>query len=48
MLNSNKKSITLNLQDEDGKKLLRELVKDADILPENHAPGVMDRLGMGC
>ena len=47
MLNSNKKSITLNLQDEQGKNLLRELVKDADILLENYAPGVMDRLGVG-
>ena len=47
MLNSNKKSITLNLQDEEGKKLLRELVKDADVLLENYAPGVMDRLGVG-
>ena len=47
MLNSNKKSITLNLRDEEGKKLLRELVKDADVLLENYAPGVMDRLGVG-
>ena len=47
MLNSNKKSITLNLQDEEGKKLLRELVKNADVLLENYAPGVMDRLGVG-
>ena len=47
MLNSNKKSITLNLRDEEGKKLLRSLVKDADVLLENYAPGVMDRLGVG-
>ncbi len=47
MLNSNKKSITLNLRDEEGKKLLRKLVKDADVLLENYAPGVMDRLGVG-
>lgn len=47
MLNSNKKSITLNLRDEEGKKLLRRLVQDADILLENYAPGVMDRLGVG-
>jgi formyl-CoA transferase len=47
MLNSNKRSITLNLRDEEGKKLLRELVKDADVLLENYAPGVMDRLGVG-
>ena len=47
MLNSNKKSVTLNLRDEEGKKLLRKLVKDADVLLENYAPGVMDRLGVG-
>ena len=47
MLNSNKKSITLNLRDEAGKTLLRKLVKDADVLLENYAPGVMDRLGVG-
>ena len=47
MLNSNKKSITLNLRDDEGKKLLRKLVRDADILLENYAPGVMDRLGVG-
>ena len=47
MLNSNKKSITLNLREEEGKRLLRQLVKDADVLLENYAPGVMDRLGVG-
>jgi len=47
MLNSNKKSITLNLRDDQGKELLRTLVKDADVLLENYAPGVMDRLGVG-
>lgn len=47
MLNSNKKPITLNLKSEQGKELLRELVSKADILVENFAPGVMDRLGVG-
>lgn len=47
MLNSSKKSITLNLRDEKGKALLRKLVADADVLLENYAPGVMDRLGVG-
>ena len=47
MLNSNKKSITLNLRDEKGKRLLRKMVEDADVLLENYAPGVMDRLGVG-
>lgn len=47
MLNSNKKPITLNLKTDSGKQLLREMVAKADILVENFAPGVMDRLGLG-
>jgi formyl-CoA transferase len=47
MLNSNKKPVTLNLKAEQGKQLLREMVAKADILVENFAPGVMDRLGVG-
>jgi formyl-CoA transferase len=47
MLNSNKKPVTLNLKTEKGRELLREMVARADILVENFAPGVMDRLGVG-
>lgn len=47
MLNSNKSPVTLNLKSEDGRELLREMVAPADILVENFAPGVMDRLGVG-
>ena len=47
MLNSNKEAVTLNLKAEEGKNLLKEMVKRADILLENFAPGVMDRLGLG-
>ncbi len=47
MLNSNKKPVTLNLKSEMGRELLREMVARADILVENFAPGVMDRLGLG-
>jgi CoA:oxalate CoA-transferase len=47
MLNSNKKPVTLNLKTEKGRNLLRELAARADILLENFAPGVMDRLGIG-
>jgi CoA:oxalate CoA-transferase len=47
MLNSNKQPVTLNLKAEEGKQLLREMVAKADILVENFAPGVMDRLGLG-
>ncbi len=41
----NKKNITLNLKDEKGKEILREMIKDADILVENFRPGVFKQLG---
>jgi len=46
MLNSNKTPVTLNLKTATGKNLLREMVKKADILVENFAPGVMERLDL--
>ena len=47
MLNSNKLSVTLNLKDARGRDLLFEMVKRADVLLENFAPGTTDRLGCG-
>ena len=46
-LNRNKRGITLNLKTEEGKQILRDLVKESDILVENYRPGVMERLGLG-
>ena len=46
MLNGNKRSITLNLKSAEGKELLLRLVELADVLVQNYAPGVMDRLGL--
>ena len=43
--NANKKSLTLNLKDPQGKEILRRLVKAADVLVENFRPDVMTRLG---
>src|SRR5690606_12766212 len=45
MLNSNKRSITLNTKDPNGKAVLERLVKTCDVLVENFAPGVLDRMG---
>lgn len=47
MLNANKRTMTLNLKNEQGRELLRQLVEKADVLVENFAPGVMERLGVG-
>ena len=47
MLNGNKRDVTLNLKSPRGRELLIELVKRADILVENFAPGVMERLDLG-
>lgn len=46
-LNRNKYGITLNLKTEEGKQILKDMVKKADVLIENFRPGVMDRLGLG-
>jgi formyl-CoA transferase len=47
MLNGCKKSLVLDLKSEDGKAALLDLVRDADVLVENFAPGTMARLGLG-
>jgi formyl-CoA transferase len=47
MLNANKRSIQLDLRDENGKAVMRRLLKTADIVVENLAPGAIERLGFG-
>ncbi len=47
MLNSNKKSVTLNLKSEKGKEIFKKMVKMADVVVENFTPGVIDSLGLG-
>jgi benzylsuccinate CoA-transferase BbsE subunit len=45
--NRNKRSITLDLETADGKKLFEKLVKTADIVIESFPPGTMEKLGLG-
>jgi CoA:oxalate CoA-transferase len=47
MLNGNKQSVTLNLKADRGRELLFEMVRKADVMVENFAPGVTERLGIG-
>src|SRR5216683_1957020 len=47
MLNHNKRSITLDAKAAMGKEVLEALVKSCDVLVENFAPGVLDRMGFG-
>src|SRR6185436_15981985 len=47
MLNSNKESVVLDLKLPRGKAIFLDLVRKADVLVENFAVGVMDRLGLG-
>jgi CoA:oxalate CoA-transferase len=46
-LNTGKKSITLNLKNPSGMRLLKILIQEADVLVENFRPGYMDHLGLG-
>jgi formyl-CoA transferase len=45
MLNHNKRSITLDAKHPKGKEVLEALVRHCDVLVENFAPGVLDRIG---
>jgi len=44
-LNSNKRSLTLDTKTPEGKAILEALIRDADVLVENFAPGALDRMG---
>ena len=47
MLNHNKRSITLNTKADKGKEIFSRLIESCDVLAENFAPGVLDRMGFG-
>jgi len=45
-LNRNKRSLAVDLKSPEGKSLLLELVKSADVFLQNYRPGVAERLGI--
>ena len=45
-LNRAKESLTLNLKADEGKTILKDLVKSFDVLVENFRPGTMEKLGL--
>jgi crotonobetainyl-CoA:carnitine CoA-transferase CaiB-like acyl-CoA transferase len=46
-LNRGKRSIRIDLKNDDGRGVLLRLVRSADVLLESFRPGVLDRLGVG-
>jgi len=46
-VNRNKKSITVNIRSEEGRQVIYELVKKADVFVENYVPGKLDKMGLG-
>jgi CoA:oxalate CoA-transferase len=46
-VNRGKRSIAINLRSEEGRDLLLDLARHADVLVENFTPGTLDRLGIG-
>ena len=45
--NPGKRSITINLKNDRGKDIFKQLVTTADVVVENFRPDVMNRLGVG-
>ena len=45
--NTGKRSVALNLKTEEGRAVVRDLIRTADVVSNNFGPGAMDRLGLG-
>ncbi|MFH1931524.1 MAG: CoA transferase [Pseudomonadota bacterium] len=45
--NTNKRSVTLNMETSDGREILKKLVKTADVMVETYPPGYLDDRGLG-
>ena len=45
--NSNKRSVALNLQSEEGRELMLRMLPEFDVFVENYGPGVIEKLDLG-
>ena len=45
--NRNKRSLTLNLKNEAGRQVFRDLARTSDVLIENFRPGLLNEMGLG-
>src|SRR5487761_742830 len=45
--NANKRCLSLNLSNEKGKEIFRELIRKSDVFLENYRVGALDKLGLG-
>ena len=45
--NLNKRGVTLDIEDEKGREVFKEMVRNADFVIESFTPGYMDQLGLG-
>jgi crotonobetainyl-CoA:carnitine CoA-transferase CaiB-like acyl-CoA transferase len=45
VFNRNKRSLTLDLRSDQGKDVLRDLLRKADVLVENFVPGTLEKMG---
>jgi crotonobetainyl-CoA:carnitine CoA-transferase CaiB-like acyl-CoA transferase len=46
-VNRNKKSVVLDLKTDEGKRVLRKMIVNADVVVENFRPGTLEKLGFG-
>ncbi len=46
-INAGKLAISLDLKKPEGKRILEDLIRNADVVLEGYSPGTMDRMGLG-
>ncbi|GAA4341395.1 formyl-CoA transferase [Pigmentiphaga soli] len=47
LMNANKRSLACDIKSEAGRRMVRELIAQADVFIENMSPGTIERLGFG-